>query len=92
MLKAAFVLEVLHFCPDFLVRLSLLDFSFNVTEILKILMQDAGIIHCPLFSRKTSSCPCALLKMNYCDAVSTYLSLDNDKMHLLSILVVIEPC
>ena len=66
-----------------ILRPSLLDSSFNVTEILKILTQDAGIIHYLLFSRKNNTYSCALFKINYCDAGSIYLSLDTDKMYLL---------
>ena len=62
----------------------LLNSSFNVTEILKIVMRDAGIIHYPLFLRKNNASSCTLLKINYCDAGSIYLSLNNDKMYLLS--------
>ena len=67
-----------------IIRPLLLDSSFNVTEILKIVMQDAGIIHYPLFSKKkknTSSY--ALWKINYCDVDSICLLLDTDKMYLL---------
>ena len=62
---------------------SLVDSSFNVREILKIVMRDAGIIHYPLFLRKNNTFSSALLKLNYCDG-GYYLSLDNDKMYLLS--------
>ena len=54
-------------------RPSLLHFLFNVTEILKIVMWDASIIHYLLFSRKNNTCSCASLKINYCDAGSIYL-------------------
>lgn len=56
-------------------------------------MGDAGIIHCPLFSRKNNTCSCALLKINYCDAGSICVSLGTDKMYLFIVNVaVIEPC
>ena len=64
-------------------RPSLHDSSFNVTEILKIVMWDAGIIHYSLFSRSNNTCSSALFKVNYCDANSIYLSLESDKMYLL---------
>ena len=73
-------------CKTFQPRLSLLDSLVNITEILKIIMQDAGIIHYPLFSRKNNTCSCTLLKINYCDVGSTYLFLvssDTDKIYLL---------
>ena len=50
-----------------MIRPSLLDSSFNKTEILKIVTQDVGIIHHPLFSRKNNTGWSALLKINYCD-------------------------
>ena len=65
-----------------IIRPLLLDSSFNVTEILKIVMQDAGIIHYPLFSKKNTS-SYALWKINYCDVDSICLLLDTDKMYLL---------
>ena len=52
---------------------SLVDPSFNVTEILKIVMRDAGIIYYPLFLRKNNTCSSALLKLNYCDGGIIYL-------------------
>ena len=45
-------------------------------------MWDMGIIHYPLFSRKNNTSSYTLLKINYCDAGSIYLYLDNDKMYL----------
>ena len=70
-------------CIKSIIRPSLLDSSFNVTEILKIVMWDAGIIYYPLFSRKNNTCSCALFKINCCHAGRIYLSLDTDKMRLL---------
>ena len=52
---------------------SLVHSSFNVTEILKIVMRDAGIIHYPLFLRKNNTCSSALLKLNYRDGGIIYL-------------------
>ena len=49
------------------------DSSFNVTEVLKIVMRDAGIIHYSLFLRKNNTCSSALLKLNYCDGGIIYL-------------------
>ena len=47
-------------------------------------MRDAGIKNYLLFSRKNNTCSRALSKINYCDACRNYLSLDTDKMYLLS--------
>ena len=58
---------------------------YNVTEILKIIMQDVGIIHYSLFLGENNAFPCVLLRVNYCGACSIYLSLDTNEMYLLSI-------
>ena len=57
----------------------LLNCLFNVTEILKIVMQDMAIIYYLLFSRKNNKCSCTLLKINYCDVSRMYLSLGTNK-------------
>ena len=41
-------------------------------------MQDVGITHYPLFSRKNNTCACALLKVTECDTGSIYLCLETD--------------
>ena len=51
----------------------------------QVAQKQSTIIHYPLFSRKNNTCSCALFKINYCDAGSIYVSLDTDKMYLLSI-------
>ena len=58
---------------------------YNVTEILKIIMQDVGIIHYSLFLGENNAFSCVLLRVNYCGACSIYLSLDTNEMYLLSI-------
>ena len=71
------------------IRPSLLDSFFNVTEILKIVLWDVGIDHYPLFSRKNNTCLCPLLKIN-CDAGSIHLCLDTDEMFLLSMQLLLN--
>ena len=69
-----------------MIRPSLLDSSFNETEILKIVMQDVGITHHPLFSRKNNTGLSALLKINYCDDGSIHVSPVNQHTLLIQFI------
>ena len=67
-----------------MLRPLLLDSLFDVTEILKIINAVCGHYLLSIIIEKKNTCSFALLKINYCDAGTIYLSLDTNKMYLLS--------